>query len=106
MRRRHIAVGVGLLFALASIPAFVLAQNEVPECVSVRAEARWGADAYNHVVVVQNRCARAARCQVATDVNPEPTEVSVPAGETREVVTFLGSPARVFTPRVRCELSR
>lgn len=107
MRRRHIAAGVGFLCVLATtLPAFVLAQNEVPDCVTVRGEARWGADAYNHVVVVQNRCDRRAQCQVATDVNPQPTAVEVPAGETREVMTFLGSPARAFTPRVRCELSR
>ncbi|MCA9609153.1 MAG: hypothetical protein KC619_26310 [Myxococcales bacterium] len=105
MRRRNIAVGVGLLFALA-LPTLVLAQNEVPDCVTVRGEARWGADAYNHVVVIQNGCERAASCQVATNVNPEAISVEVPAGQTREVLTFRGSPAREFTPRVRCELAR
>jgi hypothetical protein len=103
VRRSLIAAGVGLGLLL---PALVLAQNEVPECVTVRGEARWGADAYNHVVVVENRCAARARCRVATDVNPQPTTLEVPAGATREVVTFLGSPASAFTPRVQCELLR
>jgi len=90
--------------AALATPALVFAQNEVPSCVSVRGEARWGAGAYNHVVIVQNTCDEAARCQVATNVNPSPTRVDVPAGETVETVTFLGSPAREFTPRVSCEL--
>lgn len=87
-------------------PALVVAQNQVPDCVTVRGEARWGADAYNHVVVVQNRCEALVRCQVATNVNPQATALEVPAGETRELLTFLGSPAREFTPRVQCQLVR
>lgn len=105
MRRRYIAAGVGLLFGLI-LPAIVFAQNDVPDCISVRGEARWGADAYNHVVVIQNGCDRAATCQVATNVNPDAVPVAVSAGETVEVLTFRGSPARTFTPRVHCELSR
>lgn len=96
---------VGAVICLL-LPALVLAQNEVPDCVTVRGEARWGADAYNHVVVVQNQCPSLARCRVATDVNPQETSLEVPSGATREVLTFLGSPARAFTPRVRCELAR
>lgn len=95
-----------LAAALLVAPALVLAQSVVPSCVNVRSEARWGASAYNHVVIVQNTCDEDARCQVATNVTPTPTQVDVPAGETVETVTFLGSPAREFTPRVRCELQR
>ena len=36
MRRTILALGAGLVLLL---PAFVLAQNEVPECITVRAEA-------------------------------------------------------------------
>jgi len=95
-----------LFLALAAFvaPALVSAQSEVPACVRVRAEVRWSAGAYNHIVVVQNTCDEDARCQVSTDVNPRPTQVDVPAGETVETMTFMGSPAREFTPRVRCEL--
>lgn len=88
------------------LPTLALAQGNLPDCVHVRAEARWGAAAYNHIVVVENTCGSLARCQVATNVNPERTRVDVPPGQTREVVTFRGSPARVFTPRVSCELER
>jgi hypothetical protein len=40
---------------------------------------------------------------VKTNLNPEPTTVTVPGKEKRLVVTFRGSPAREFTPDVRCE---
>ncbi|MBX3271732.1 MAG: hypothetical protein KF729_15805 [Sandaracinaceae bacterium] len=103
MRRAYWLAGVGLAL---SLPALVLAQVEVPDCVTVRGEARWAAMGYNHVVVVQNGCASRARCQVSTNVNPEVVRLEVPARETREVVTFLESPASEFTPRVRCELAR
>lgn len=99
--RRSISA-IALCFALA-LPAIGLAQNDVPSCVTVRGQSRWGAGAYNHVVTVRNACERTVRCQVATSVNPRATEVSVRAGESAEVVTFLGSPAREFTPRVSCE---
>lgn len=95
-------LSLGLLFALA-LPALVLAQNQVPSCVTVRGQARWGAGAYNHIVRVHNGCERSVRCRVATDINPRPTEVTVRAGESAEIITFLGSPAREFTPRVSCE---
>ena len=88
------------------IPALVLAQTEVPDCMTIRSEARWAAMGYNHVVIVQNGCTSRARCSVATDVNPRAERIEVPARETREVVTFLDSPASAFTPRVRCELAR
>lgn len=94
------------LLILVGLPLLAMAQNQVPDCVHVSGEARWGAGAYNHVVRIQNQCERAARCQVATDVSPQETQVRVAAGQTTELVTFLGSPARAFTPRVSCELDR
>jgi hypothetical protein len=80
--------------------------NEVPECISVRGEARYGAYGYDHVVVVASRCEEVATCRVATDVDPAEVVVRVPAGATRETVTRRGSPSRAFTPRVGCELER
>jgi hypothetical protein len=72
-------------------------------CVTAWPEARFRGLAYNHIVHVKNACEQAVACQVSTDVNPSPTAVTVPAGGESEVTTFLGSPARVFTPRVTCE---
>jgi hypothetical protein len=97
MRRWLLALGLVLL------PLPALAQGGRLECVRVEAVARWGADAYNHFVVLHNGCAHRVRCQVATDVNPEAQVVEVAAGQTLEVITFRGSPASAFTPRVSCE---
>lgn len=96
-----------MALALALLaPAAALAQGSLPDCVRVEAIARWGADAYNHFVRVDNRCDRRARCRVATNVNPEVQTVEVAAGQSVEVITFRGSPASEFTPRVTCELLR
>jgi hypothetical protein len=57
---------------------------------------------YNHIVHLRNLCDAPAECIVTTDVNPEPSKVSVAPGRETEVNTFLGSPARVFVPKVAC----
>lgn len=71
-------------------------------CVIARAEARWAAYGYNHIVHLENTCVEAHTCTVATDVNPAPQTVDVPGNGAVEVLTFRGSPARVFTPAVAC----
>jgi hypothetical protein len=53
-------------------------------------------------VHVGNDCRVKASCAVSSDVNPEPIQVIVPAGEQVEVMTSRGSPASEFTPRVEC----
>jgi hypothetical protein len=81
-----------------------LAEDETPECIDYHAKVRYGAYGYNHFVVIRNGCAQDARCKVSTDVSPEVQRVKVPKGETREVTTFIGSPASEFTPKVACTL--
>jgi len=71
-------------------------------CVTIRAEVRYGAAEYNHIVVLTNACDKAEQCAVTTDVNPEPVNVTVPGHGTAEAVTFLGSPARTFVPKAVC----
>jgi hypothetical protein len=100
MRRWIIGAGLVLTLVAASSAA---AQNQVPDCVTVRAIVRYGAGAYNHWVRVENDCARRVRCQIATDVNPDPVARTIEPGESTEVMTFMGSPAREFTPRVSCQ---
>lgn len=86
------------------VPSLALAQGTRPECVRVEAIARWGADAYNHFVRVENGCDRRVRCSVSTDVNPDVQSIELAPNQSVEVITFRGSPAREFTPRVTCEL--
>lgn len=78
--------------------------GEVPDCIQYEGKAHYGAYGYNHFVIIRNGCTRDARCEVSTDVSPETQRVTVPKGETKEVSTFVGSPAREFTPKVTCTL--
>ena len=75
-----------------------------PFCMQSWPEARMQAYGYNHIVHLRNMCPVAADCVVTTDVNPEPTRIMVDAKSETEVNTFLGSPARVFTPTVACTM--
>jgi hypothetical protein len=77
-----------------------------PACIHVRTEARYVPFGYNHVVVLESRCAAAAICSVVAELNPTPIRVEVPAGATEEVTTFIASPASSFVALVECELQR
>ncbi|HJL16913.1 MAG TPA: hypothetical protein RMH99_14710 [Sandaracinaceae bacterium LLY-WYZ-13_1] len=100
MRRLRTA---GLLaLGLVALPALVRADVDVPDCVTVRADARWNAYGYDHWLRVENGCERAVRCELSTDVNPEVHRVEIAPGEHVERLTYRGSPAREFEPRVRC----
>jgi hypothetical protein len=71
-------------------------------CVGVSSQALYRNYGYDHVVHLVNRCNDDAVCEVSTDVNPEPSHATVPAKGEVDVLTFRGSPARTFTPRVKC----
>lgn len=92
---RRFFLPLAMLFA--AIPALA----DAP-CVEVRAEARYGASGYNHIVHLRNGCDRPYLCSVATDVNPVAVDVTVPPHAEVEVLTFRGSPAYAFVPRVTC----
>jgi hypothetical protein len=92
-------LGAGL--ALSAAPAQAT-PDAAAACIKVSPEARYRGLGYNHIVHVTDICKADAECDVSTDVNPQPTHVSVPAGSAVEVTTFLGSPARVFVPKVVC----
>ena len=74
------------------------------QCIRVWPEARMRAYGYDHVVHIQNACAKDASCSVATDVNPDAVTVKVAKTTEVETVTWLGSPAREFIPKVKCTL--
>lgn len=76
---------------------------QVPECVTVRAEARQDGVGFMHVVIVHNACTAAVRCRIATDADPTPEQsLRVAAGRTEEVVTRAGSPVPGVQPRAVC----
>ena len=97
-----------VLLVLASSTAGALAQAGLevtgtrPQCVAVRAEARMQAYGFDHFVAVRNGCAQPVVCTVTTSVNASPTAVQLAPGESRETLTWRGSPASVFTANVDC----
>jgi len=75
-------------------------------CILSWPEARMQAYGYNHIVHVKDVCDAPADCVITTDVNPEPTKLSVAGKSEAEINTFLGSPSRVFTPKVVCTMRK
>lgn len=88
----------------ATIPAVQTAEGgqQDPSCVEAFPEVRYRNYGYDHVVHLYSRCDVRAYCAVSTDANPNAVEVVVPPREHVEVLTFRGSPAREFTPKVSC----
>src|SRR5258708_2060736 len=101
MTRSFVTLAIAAGAALIAAAPITTADAAAP-CVVIRAEVRYGAAGYNHVVVLMNACEHAEACTVTTDVNPEPIKATVPPRSSTEVVTFLGSPARVFVPKAIC----
>jgi hypothetical protein len=98
----------GLCLVVGSLVLAAARADAAPDtaaaCIKVRPEARYRGFGYNHIVHVADVCATPAECDVSTDVNPQATHVSVAAGSEIEVNTFMGSPARVFVPKVLCTM--
>jgi len=99
-------IGVLLLVPAPTKEAAAQSGDAASRCIRVQVEARYRALGYDHLVHLANICAAPATCIVATDVNPEPQRVEVPGRSQADVVTFIGSPARVFVPRVACQMTR
>jgi hypothetical protein len=79
-------------------------QDDVKNCYSVHGEARYGALAYMHVVIVTNRCDMALQCEVWTDVDPTPRQsLSVEPKGTGEVIVRATSPSRSFKAFGECK---
>jgi len=92
--------------AVAELPAADGGAPSAATCVRWTTEVRYRPYGYDHLVHIVNGCDKPARCEVKTDVNPEPTEVRVLPKETVTVVTFQGSPAREFSAQVSCVLEK
>lgn len=73
------------------------------DCVKVRSEARYGAYGYDHIVELENTCAKTVTCSVVTNVNKQPSEVTIAPNTKASVTTFRGSPAREFKADVSCK---
>ena len=100
---RSILAGFALL--TVAVPAWqpVSASEDIKNCYSVHGEARYGAFAYKHVVIVTNRCDVELQCEVWTDVDPTPRQpLTVGPKGTGEVIVRATSPARAFKAFGEC----
>jgi hypothetical protein len=100
------AVVTSLFAALVVLTAVLpaLADDDVKNCYSISGEARYGALAYKHIVIVTNRCDVTLQCEVWTDVDPSPRQsVSVEPQSTAEVLVRAVSPARAFKAFGECK---
>lgn len=95
------------LFAAAAIGLLLISptladDQQVPKCVDVRKLVIYRAFGYDHIVNVDNHCKFSVDCAIWTNVNPKKIRVKVASGDRAEVLTFRGSPARIFTPYAKC----
>lgn len=95
------------LFVFAmTVPALGQGEDgdDIKSCYAVRGEARYGAFAYKHVVIVTNRCKATLQCEVWTDVDPSPKHsLTVEPNGSGEVIVRNNSPARSFKAFAECE---
>jgi hypothetical protein len=103
MKTRWTALTLAVLSALGLPGAAAHADPAgTPACVKFWGQPIPSGPGYNHVVTIENGCERAVACVVSTDVAPDPIQATVESKKRVELTTFRGSPARVFTPRVKC----
>lgn len=96
-----LAVGLSATSASAQTAA---ASSGLPACISVTPYARYIPYGYNHFVILENGCAKAATCTVTTDVSPQPRTVEVAPGAAVDILTYRASPAAVFVAHATCAL--
>jgi hypothetical protein len=72
-------------------------------CVDVTSEARFASVGYDHIVTLTSDCKKPVQCTVRTNVSPEPASVALAPRAQESVVTWRGSPSRVFIPDVTCD---
>lgn len=89
---------------VAAAPDAAAPKPPVPKCITVSSYVVNSAPGFDHVVKLESQCDKDAVCSVRTDVAPERLSVELPAGQTREVVTFRGAPGYAFRAQVECEL--
>lgn len=78
--------------------------TDVKNCYMIRGEARYGALAYKHIVIVSNRCDITLQCEVWTDVDPTPRHsLTVGPNSEAEVIVRNNSPATAFKAFGECK---
>ncbi len=80
-------------------------KSDVSACAKVEASARAQGFGYTHLVTLTNRCDKPVVCEVWTDVDPSPQyTLRAAPGQSDEVITRKGSPAREVRAGSRCRI--
>jgi hypothetical protein len=84
-------------------PAAADPAESAADCAVVTASARLQAYGYAHVVTLANHCSRPVACEVWTNVDLVPhLDLHAKPGQSAEVVTRVGSPAREVSAGKQC----
>ena len=87
------------------MPKTAAAQPSARSSCVVRAwpDARYRGVGYDHIVHLANGCGFPVHCTVTTSANPRSLGAHLPAGGSRELVTYRNSPSRSFGIKVSCQ---
>jgi len=104
-------IGSRLILVCAACVCFASAAEadspqQVGDCASVTASARFKGYGYTHVVTLSNSCQRAVSCEVWTDADPTPhVTLQAKPGQSAEVITRNGSPASEVRAEKLCHFA-
>jgi hypothetical protein len=87
---------------LLAIP-ICAANTSATTCVEVGGASFLGTTGWNHIVYLTNRCSLDVVCDVSTNVEPEPKQVTCMNNETVAVPMSTNASERVFSPVVSCD---
>jgi hypothetical protein len=102
MRKWAICLGASLLCGSAVTSA--AAAPPANSCVAIQTSTPYQAAGYGHLATVQNNCERAVRCELWTDVDPQPHHGADLDPKASTMIAFRrDSPSRVFKVFAQCQ---
>jgi len=103
---RLVSLGLACL-AFAGSAAAQAPSQDVGECASVSASARFIGDGYRHIVTLTNGCQRPVSCEVWTNVDPSPHyTLQANPGKSADVIVRNSSPATGVQAGKICKFTR
>jgi hypothetical protein len=100
-----LAAAFGMVVAISGGVKLAAAETS-PDCIEVTTRTQATGVGYNHLVQVKNGCDSAMHCHVTTSANAKGVHLNVDKGKTKEITTFLSSPASTFTAEAKCQPSK
>jgi len=101
MSKWPICLGAALLCGSTATTAVGAAAGG---CVMIQTSTPYQAVGYGHIATVQNNCERSVRCQLWTDVDPQPRHAVELEPKANTTLSFRrDSPSRVFRVFAECQ---